>query len=1477
MDLVYINVNPKRKKMKILKNKTSIDYLLFILFVASSTFMLSQEDAPAPTNDMNWISNINFDLNGNTLSKNVNYYNTLGNNTQNQFWDVLTNKIWNSETKYDRHGRSAFQTLNAPIGTTFSYKSNFIRQTNGSIYGVSQFDSNPENPVSVGNQLNSLGWYYSNNNTTEPYQDITSYPFSRTVFSKLNPGKTKKSLGGNKVNGQWLQTYSFTMPAPGQANGVNKIVTRDVHGVDAVVFTDAEGNTVKIARSGNEDGTKPIRTIYGLIKEQGFVDIHISVGCSGISITNPTSNGIRVYNLITEAQVSSSHWSSLPNGFYRVAVSNSDMYKYEPSKQIKVSHKINYYDFSNNYYDKANRLKSSSQPLSSTMSSRFTYNSLGQLLENSSPDEGTVKFKYRKDGQVRFSQNSKQSVEGQFSYTNYDNLGRPIETGIIESKSFTSANPDVISLPSGTKKEQQFTTYDIADSNFSNLISSYNLNPSYYKQQFLAGSVSKTWTENPKTNTSWYSYDAYGRVIWIVQNIEGLGIKTIDYEYDFATGKVTKVLYQKYVASERFIHKYTYNRAGQLTKVETSEDNRTFTTQADYIYYENGSLKRTNLADGIQGIDYVYNLNGQLKSINHPSLLSSKDPGGDSNDLFGMQLDYYSSDYARSQRGNISISTTGTNQYNGNIKGMRWNTSGSLPTPHQSMYNYSYNKNNWLKQAEYGQYLSGSTASNGTYSRNSNRDYEVSNITYDANGNIKTLKRNGYTGGGNNAMDDFTYHYKSGSNQLNIVTDENDNTNTSRYNDLKNQGDASLSNYIYNSIGQLEVDIQDGLSYQYNASGLVTQINRFSLEDTGEWFSLYNNDFNGLNLFSNNDLKLWEVNVTGLLKPQIASVINFHGLTKPGVTPIECTPLATAYGNALALTFPANQLTPITKTKRPFLVVKNAKHKLDMDLLVRHALQSNRFSSQDIPVGAKIRVLAEDGSVLASANYNTPNPQLLTNSDWDCPTIGIGGTKKTTLTEKDPILIDDNITIGDGKCKDASCDEFFDDEVHLTFTPTTSKIYLEVEVDVNYQYASGISYPRAAMVILDNIHLQVAKDDTPFVAFFYDDKGKRIRKDAYTETAGILLINKTYYIRDITGNPVAIYTDIDGPTTRIIPTLKEQPIYGNSRLGVHYRQGSSDAYQLTDHLGNVRAVIVKQGSNAAAITAKTDYYPFGEPMPNRHIQGDYRYAYQGQEKATEPEMEAFELRLWDGRIGRWLTTDPAGEFFSPYLGMGNRPTVGIDPDGGDVIILVDSKAVDFLGEGKELGHAAVLIGSKETGWRYVSMNGTGPDSAKPYGGAKDADLGDVKGQNLFEAGLTAEEVISKIQKSNDKAHHNYDKYIRITSTPTEDNIAYDAAKKQADRKTYGVCGPGASCIDPPQSALYALVKSRYVTEDLSSWKKKYRSFNLWDKSPSFGFQDLVPNSWFNKLPTYTTKMHNKLKVTIEVGPLIQLPSTDNDH
>ena len=185
---------------------------------------------------------------------------------------------------------------------------------------------------------------------------------------------------------------------------------------------------------------------------------------------------------------------------------------------------------------------------------------------------------------------------------------------------------------------------------------------------------------------------------------------------------------------------------------------------------------------------------------------------------------------------------------------------------------------------------------------------------------------------------------------------------------------------------------------------------------------------------------------------------------------------------------------------------------------------------------------------------------------------------------------------------------------------------------------------------------EVWYEGSPKVKFMYNDRNHRVKKESYHNGS---LLNSTFYVRDVAGQVMAIFTE-DGSQ----PQLVEQPIYGAARIGVQYTH-SLAVYELTDHLGNVRALFTKESATDSKLEGYTDYYPFGMPMPNRQMRdaNQYRYAFQGQEKDSETGKEAFELRLWDSRIGRWLTTDPAKQYSSPYLGMGNNPINGIDPDG----------------------------------------------------------------------------------------------------------------------------------------------------------------------------------------------------------------------
>jgi RHS repeat-associated protein len=63
---------------------------------------------------------------------------------------------------------------------------------------------------------------------------------------------------------------------------------------------------------------------------------------------------------------------------------------------------------------------------------------------------------------------------------------------------------------------------------------------------------------------------------------------------------------------------------------------------------------------------------------------------------------------------------------------------------------------------------------------------------------------------------------------------------------------------------------------------------------------------------------------------------------------------------------------------------------------------------------------------------------------------------------------------------------------------------------------------------------------------------------------------------------------------------------------------------------------------------------------------DYRYGYQGDfaEEDKETGFNHFELREYDPVIGRWMNVDPYRQYYSGYVGMGNNPVMGVDPDGG---------------------------------------------------------------------------------------------------------------------------------------------------------------------------------------------------------------------
>lgn len=104
--------------------------------------------------------------------------------------------------------------------------------------------------------------------------------------------------------------------------------------------------------------------------------------------------------------------------------------------------------------------------------------------------------------------------------------------------------------------------------------------------------------------------------------------------------------------------------------------------------------------------------------------------------------------------------------------------------------------------------------------------------------------------------------------------------------------------------------------------------------------------------------------------------------------------------------------------------------------------------------------------------------------------------------------------------------------------------------------------------------------------------------------------------------------------------------------------------------------------------------------------GSYRYGFNGMEKDDEVKGNGnsvdFGARIYDPRLGRWLSIDPHAAKYpstSPYAFCNNNPLIFVDKDGRDAILIVfpDYKISTPLGKIGGLGHAGILLIDNKTG------------------------------------------------------------------------------------------------------------------------------------------------------------------------------------
>ena len=248
------------------------------------------------------------------------------------------------------------------------------------------------------------------------------------------------------------------------------------------------------------------------------------------------------------------------------------------------------------------------------------------------------------------------------------------------------------------------------------------------------------------------------------------------------------------------------------------------------------------------------------------------------------------------------------------------------------------------------------------------------------------------------------------------------------------------------------------------------------------------------------------------------------------------------------------------------------------------------------------------------------------------------------------------------------------------------------------------------------------------ILFDYDPSGNRVAKRVLDSRGNLLYVD--YYTRDAQGNIMAIYKRRNLGDSLAGFMLKERNIYGSSMIGTSYdtlemigahldtvnafhHLGNKNFF-LENHLGNVLATVsdkkIPRFTNGildhyeADIISSTDYYGFGQEEEGRNFNSKAsRYGFNGKMKDNEVEGEGdvydYGKRMYDVRLGRWLSVDPLQvkyANYSPYNFSENNPIYFNDKDGKDAVGKVEgntitvSTTIIIYGEGANKAKAAEL-------------------------------------------------------------------------------------------------------------------------------------------------------------------------------------------
>jgi RHS repeat-associated protein len=931
---------------------------------------------------------------------------------------------------------------------------------------------------------------------------------------------------------------------------------------------------------------------------------------------------------------------------------------------------------------------------------KYRYNSLNQLVYQTTPDGGISRFAYDALGRLIMSQNAKQKLNKQYSYTKYDHLGRVIEVGeltiphnaiqyineigrYVVSVNNAGGGIDLVewdgvnlsSFPDNLSMDREEVTRSIYDELYDEQGNQILANIVVDQVTTTFGDVSvrglfglgyagdntrnrivgvvyqETYDPNINNyeNASYYDYDVHGNVKHLIQINNDLRLKEInhhvkhfDYSYDLVSGNVNSVTYQK-DAPDQYIHRYCYDSDNRITIAETSKDGFVFEKDAKYFYYDHGPLARTEIAeDKVQACDYAYTIQGWIKTVNGEEIDESTMMG-----LDGL-CTTLNSQVARDAHG-FSLSYFDGDYQAQNTDMLSHSQTVNFAQHGASLFNGNI-RSMYTSLSELNEVSIGTHKTKYAYDQlNRIKEMEGANVIASLGSSLyfPSNYNSSYSFDENGNLESLTRNANDGG--TSVLMDDF----SYKYEDGFNGSENNRLSWVLDQAGVSDfggADIDNSMgvgNYEYDEIGQLTQ----DLDEDIIYIKWkVTNKVEEIGINTDTDLataeKIIHFDYDAMGNRIAKHVIEDNGDLKSTFYILD------AQGNCMSIYEHINNYAVAGEDPNDFLA-----------LAERNMYGSSRLGLE------RVDAIMDYAEIESDVHDYDLNDFVVQPSNNFCDELGwhFDDYDNGVLIQADHSisLNGEEITVSHTSFDAYSAWMNFNTIVGEQYTFSFEVDNLNAQtLDVNgFNCTSGMSPLFSDVISTPNTY------SYNFIAIEERTRVKwRIVSAANPGYTSVTMSNITVIGQgDVFGSNAVLIAD---------------PYFVSNEIG-------DKRYQLSNHLGNVLEVVTDRklpkelGSTGtvdyytADVVSYSDYYPYGMVMPNRNASAsDYRYGFQDQEKDDEVKGEGnsydFGARMYDPRVGRFFKRDnfeAKSPFQSPYLFAGNTPIMGVDVNGDSLYVL----------------------------------------------------------------------------------------------------------------------------------------------------------------------------------------------------------------